>query len=353
MSDTTAQHLAHTCKTIREQHHRTNENPTTLVSCWSEKDQLNGTITDAFVIIFRTSGCSWSKASGCSMCGYTNDSALHTVSSSDLLTQFDQAMNRYKNEKIVKIFNSGSFFDTHEIKPDARNHILTHLTTTAEKISVESRPEYITQKTMTDIKTIVGSTQFEVGIGLETAHDDIREHAINKGFTFADYQHAATLLKKHDIQVKTYVLIKPPFLTEHQALTDAVATVKKIVNHTQTISFNPVNVQRGTVVEYLWKRHQYRPPWLWSIIQILQESSKLAHTTRLKCDISGGGTKRGAHNCRLCDNQVLKAITQFSLEQDPQIFEPLDCSCKDQWYDQCDIESLTFGSLIDSTEGDL
>ncbi|PNX45885.1 MAG: radical SAM protein, partial [Thermoplasmata archaeon M9B1D] len=44
------------------------------VSFWSEKDILNKKVVDAFVIILRTRGCSWALKSGCSMCGYFNDS---------------------------------------------------------------------------------------------------------------------------------------------------------------------------------------------------------------------------------------------------------------------------------------
>ena len=98
----------------------------------------------------------------------------------------------------------------------------------------------------------------------------MREKAINKGFTFNDYKKAATLLKKHQMNVKTYVLMKPPFLTEKESLNDCIQTTKDIAPYTDLISLNPTNVQRHTVVEYLWKRNQYRPPWLWSIVEYLK-----------------------------------------------------------------------------------
>lgn len=316
------------------------------VRCWSEKDVLDRTIVDAYVLILKTRGCSWALSSGCTMCGYWNDSAMGPVSDTDLLQQFDTAMERYAGEKIVKIFTSGSFLDPGEIPQTVRNHILQKLTQTTEKISVESRPEYITQQTLTELKEFTTHTPLEVGIGLETSNDFIRTHAINKGFTFNDYKKAAQLLKKNHYLVKTYVLVKPPFLTEQEALTDTLQTIQTCTPFTDTISINPTTVQRNTLVEYLWKRYQYRPPWLWTVIEILKQGSKQS-SKRLQCDVTGGGSIRGPHNCKTCDSTILKALSEFSLTQKRTVLEHLTCDCQDLWRDQLDTEALSFGSCID------
>lgn len=322
------------------------QDSTKLVRSWKEKDILEDKIADAYVIIFRTRGCSWALQSGCAMCGYFNDSLWKNVSDSDILKQFDTAMRNYSGEKFVKIFTSGSFFDDKEIKPNVRNKILQKLFETAEKVSVESRPEYITDKTMSEIKDGFQKKTFEIGIGLETANDFVREHAISKGFSFADYEKATRILKKNNIKLKSYVLIKPPFLTEKESIEDSLSTVDKIKTYTDIVSFNPTNVQRNTVVEYLWKRKQYRPAWLWSVVEVLKQSKKITDL-RIKCDIVGGGGIRGAHNCKECDRSFLYAIADFSLSQDEKVFNELDCSCKEKWLDQLDIENLTFGSIVD------
>jgi len=330
---------------------RKKQDPTAPARYWSEPDMLQGKVVDAFVIIFRTFGCSWASYSGCTMCGYFTDSCETKVSSEDMLHQFECAMHHYKGESIAKIFTSGSFFDDHEIDPLTREKIFRRLSKTTKKISVESRPEYVTDQTIDEMKSWCEPSTIEIGIGLETASDVVREYTINKGFCFKDYQQAATTIHKKDGEVKTYVLVKPPFLTEHEALHDCVHTVKKIAPYTDTISFNPVNVQRGTVVEYLWRRHQYRPPWLWTIVDILHQSSQNAKQKRLACDVVGGGSIRGAHNCRTCDTKVLQAIKEFSLTQDIGVFDALDCSCKEKWRDQLSLESLSYGSLIDTLGG--
>jgi radical SAM enzyme (TIGR01210 family) len=339
--------IAQFCKDLKKDIRIKVKNPKKPVSYWSEKDILNSKIIDTFVIIFRTKGCSWALKSGCSMCGYFNDSMLEEVSDEDIFTQFERAMKNYSSQKFVKIFTSGSFLDDKEISSKIRKKILNKLYETAGKVTVESRPEYITEKKLSEIKKIVKDKIFEIGIGLETASDEVRKKYLNKGFTFKDYKESAKLLKKYNFNLKTYVLIKPPFLTEKESIDDAIITVEKIKDVTDIISFNPTNVQKNTLVEFLWKRKEYRPPYLFSIVKILKESKKIAKKTQIKCDISGGGSNRGPHNCKSCDKKYLNAIADFSLNQDEKIFEGLSCDCKEKWLDLLDIEDLSFGSIID------
>lgn len=334
------------CRSFKKDFIPRSQNPRQPVRCWSEKDVLDGRVVDAYVIILRTRGCTWTLSSGCTMCGYFNDSMLSAVSEKDLLSQFENALQGYKNEKIVKIFTSGSFLDPSEIPIPVQQQILTTLNNTAEKISVESRPEYITEKSLEAIQKNIPLKEFEVGIGLETSNDLVREKAINKGFMFQDFKKAAVLLKKHKAHVKTYVLLKPPFLTEKESLNDCINTAKDSAPYTDLLSLNPTNIQRHTVVEYLWNRNQYRPPWLWSIVAFLQQSKTITDAF-VKCDVVGGGSIRGAHNCGICDKKVVHAIEEFSLTQDNEVFSDLSCRCQEQWRDQLDMESLSFGSLVD------
>jgi radical SAM enzyme (TIGR01210 family) len=338
--------IATFCQSFKKDFTARTQDPSQPVRFWSEKDVLDGKVVDAYVIILRTRGCSWALSSGCTMCGYFNDSMFTAVSEKDLQIQFEKAMQRYNGEKIVKLFTSGSFLDCSEIPSSVQQNILRTLTGQAEKVSVESRPDYITEKRLTEIQKILSSKEFEIGIGLETSNDLVREKAINKGFSFHDYKKAAALLKKHKMKLKTYVLMKPPFLTEKEALNDCIQTTKDIASFTDILSLNPTNVQRHTVVEYLWKRNQYRTPWLWSIVEYLQQSKDITDA-HVKCDVVGGGSMRGAHNCGTCDHTVLHAIEEFSLTQKKDVFKDLTCECKEKWHDQLNLEKLSFGSLVD------
>lgn len=316
--------------------------PREYLGAWTESDVLNGKVVRALVIILRTKGCRWALKSGCSMCGYINDAVQDEVKDEDLLYQYECARKKLNRHDIVKIYTSGSFLDIEEIPERVQLEILKDLGKDVQKVIVESRPEFIVKERVEQLKYLVN--ELEIAIGLESADNFILRNSINKGFTFEDYIEKAELLRDLGVAVKTYILIKPPFLTEKEAIETAVNSTSKISKYSQTISFNPVNIQSNTLVEFLWKRNEYATPWLWSVVEVLQRSKSISDS-RLISDPTAGGGKRGAHNCGRCDRQVLKSIREFSLTQDISVFKGLYCECKERWLDLLDLESFAFTQL--------
>ncbi len=304
------------------------------VSAWSEDDALDGERVKAFVVILRTSGCSWYRSTGgCSMCGYNEES--ETTSGEDLIFQFTKALEGYDDERVIKVYTSGSFLDPAEVPLDARDRILSEARDRAERIVFESRPEYV--------KNIDGdATGLEVAIGLETADDDLRENCIGKGFSFEDFTHAASTARDRGATVRTYLLMKPPGLTERGALEDVRASIEATSSLSDVISINPMNIQRRTKVERLWQKGRYSPPWLWSLVEALGteiDAKVVSHP-------SGGGKARGAHNCGECDDAVLGAIRRFSLDGQRHRLD-ISCGCIDLWKAQLDLEDRALAEGID------
>ncbi len=295
-----------------------------LIAAWSEKDRFRGEIVDSFVIILRTRGCRWAYHSGCSMCGYFNDTNPR-MRVEELLAQVEEAKEKYGGERVVKVFTSGSFLDDWEVPVEVQRKLYDEFSQ-AERIIVESRPEYVTYDKVLEIKE---RGNVMVALGLESANNETLEKRINKGFTVEDYVRAAELLNSHGVAVKTYILLKPPFMTERQAIEEAVESVKFASKYSEVVSVNPMNIQNYTLVEYLWRRGEYRAPWLWSVVEVLRR------TADLPVDVvsypTAGGKQRGAHNCGKCDEKVLKAIENFSLHQDKRYLESLDCPCRERW----------------------
>jgi radical SAM enzyme (TIGR01210 family) len=145
------------------------------------------------------------------------------------------------------------------------------------------------------------------------------------------------------MDVKTYLLLKPPFLTERDAISDVVDSIKKLKQSgfTDSISINPVNIQKFTLIEYLFDRKDYRPPWLWSVIRVLENGHEILDGSkiRLLSAPTGGGHRNGAHNCGKCDTSCLEAINDYSLNNDPGIFKDISCSCYELWLDLIDLEN--------------
>ncbi|MBW1933501.1 MAG: archaeosine biosynthesis radical SAM protein RaSEA [Deltaproteobacteria bacterium] len=306
---------------------------------WSEDDVLEGRLTKAFVFILKTRGCFWAHHSGCTMCGYFNDS-VPGIERREIEKQVEIALQRYQGEKIVKIFTSGSFLDEREVPADIQKKLLEKFFERAERVIIESRPEFI--KNLDYISDIAKNKVLEVAMGLESANDRVLEHSINKGSTFSQWKDAAKGVLDRDMKLKTYILVKPPFLTESEAIEDALFTVRKVSDISDTLSFNPVAIHANTLVEYLWRRKLYRPPWLWSVAEILEETAEI-FDGQIKCDVVAGGGRRGAHNCGKCDNSFLRAVERFTLHGDRDAFKKLKCECREEWLDSIEIEGFLKG----------
>ncbi|MFW9880257.1 MAG: TIGR01210 family radical SAM protein, partial [Candidatus Thorarchaeota archaeon] len=144
--------------------------------------------------------------------------------------------------------------------------------------------------------------------------------------------------KENSIGVKCYLLLKPPFLNEQGAIDDCIDSITNLIKlKVNTISINPVNVQKGTLVEYLYLQSRYRPPWYYSLFKVLKKSldqEDLSHV-RILSDPSGAGTKKGIHNClkRECEISSKNKLKDFVLSQDLTRLDQseFECECKREY----------------------
>lgn len=308
---------------------------TDLVTTWREEEMLDGEVVNSFAIIFRTRGCSWSYRSGCTMCGY-HTATNPGITEDNLRSQLNEALERYKGEEIVKIYTSGSFADEGEISSELASLILSSFD--SRLTVVETRPEYVTDQKMKSMCSEVN--ELEVAIGLESSSDFVLKHCVNKGFTYQDYLTAREKIFLAGARSRTYLLLKPPFLTEIEAMDDLLNSMEAVSHPKNTISVNPVNVQKFSPLELLWKRKLYRPPWLWSLLDVLERTDQRPVISR-----AGLGSFRGAHNCGDCDKDVLKIITLYGTTGEIPDEIPR-CSCKSEWETEKNIQSTYFrGSM--------
>jgi len=118
------------------------------VTFWMKKDRLMNEIGKEFTIILRTKGCSWAlgKYGGCTMCGYIQDANTEVVEAKNIVTQFNYGINNKikeisqdKDNFVLKIFNSGSFFDDNEISDDARLQIYEKIESIDKLLNIISK----------------------------------------------------------------------------------------------------------------------------------------------------------------------------------------------------------------------
>jgi len=312
---------------------------TSPVAVWKEKEYLDGKTVDSGVVILRTSGCSHFHQGGCSMCGYNIESNCN-VKPEDVTKQFAAGTQKLGRVDFLKVYTSGSFLDESEVGKEQRETILKHCEDAGTRLLFESRPEYVNDEILGNVVGI--HDDIEIALGLESSNDNVLRYSINKGFTFNDYERAAGTAHSHGADVRTYVLLKPPFLSESEAMADSIATMRAAAKMSETLSLNPVNVQKGTLVERLWKGWAYRSPWLWSVLEVIKASEGLS--AKILCDPTGGGKERGAHNCGKCDDVIIDSLKAYSLTQDASRIGWPECGCSETWRSVLELEDYVMGS---------
>ena len=303
------------------------------LASWLGKDLYEGQVLDTLTVIFRSGGCSWNR---CRMCGYRHE-RYPDLPQDDLADRLIRQVRWVKENfcdedyQVLKIFTSGSFFDPDEVPPAVRRAVAEAFR--GKAVIAETRPEYVESDALREfiegIDTGVWSRPLSVAVGLETTNDAIREKSIDKGFTYADFLRAAGIAHAAGAGVKAYLLMKPPFLTEREACDDMVRSIRDVASVADSISMNLCTVQSRTEVERLWREHAYRPPYLWSVLDVLIRSP-----VHILCDPVGGGQTRGPHNCGACDGPIVKGIGDYSLTGDVELLRALaetDCGCKEEW----------------------
>ncbi|MCG3218115.1 MAG: archaeosine biosynthesis radical SAM protein RaSEA [Candidatus Heimdallarchaeota archaeon] len=312
------------------------------VKKWIESCRLlNGRTSKALVFILPTRGCSWAlKDGGCTMCGYIYDNPVEPTLDElkSMISQVKKIIMEKRQEddfEVVKLFTSGSYLDIEEIPIEIQKELLEFISQVPgiDEITIESRPEYVTPEALDMLDEVSQKVHIEIAIGLESASDQVREQSINKGFSWSDYLSAITRINNSYCTSKAYLLLKPPLLSENAAINDVVDSVDKLSElNVESISLNPMNVQRGTWIHREFERYNYRTPWLWSVVFLLRKMAATVPNTRIICDPTAGGRDRGAHNCGKCDKEILNLISEFSLTQDPSVFDKAPkCDCLNEW----------------------
>ena len=228
----------------------------------------DGTPCTAATVILRSKGCAWWWKSGCTFCGYFND-VRDDVSAEDMFSQWEYAKkttNQFEDCGMVKVYTSGTFFEDRENPPEWQDLVLRETAQMGLHLVVEAQAQMCTPEKISWVaERHPGCT---VAIGLEAYDDKVLRFHVNKGFTTKQWHSAVQMLRDNNLRVKTYLLFKPPFMSEGDALLHTTSWLNKVAPYSDEVSVNPMNIQKNTIVDRLFRNKEYRPPWLWSLVEI-------------------------------------------------------------------------------------
>lgn len=299
---------------------------------------FNGVNYKRAVVYLMSNGCEWAlkSAHGCMMCGHLARQTRRDkpISVDNYLKQFEREFEiiDFKKYPILNLYNNGSFINDNEIPSEARKGMLMkiHSNPDIKMVVLETRPEFVTEERVKEIKRLVPNKHVELGVGLEIKDDFYRGICINKGFSLQRFNHAASLITKH-LNLRTYVLLKPLFLTEKEAIERAVETIEySFAIGATTVSLEACTIQDYTFMKYLYERGLYSTPWLWSIIEVVK---RVKTPGKLIVGLFKffPSPSKVPNNCDRCNEKVMEAIVQYNRTLDLKAFRGITCECKKEW----------------------
>jgi radical SAM enzyme (TIGR01210 family) len=290
------------------------------------------------------------------MCGHLGKQTRKTRSivPEDFVHQFNGEFSKidFKQAPLLNIYNNGSFLNDREIPPAARAEILKKINKDPhiKMVVIESRPEFITEENVKEVKELLSNKHVEIAVGLELKNDLYRNLCLNKGFSTKTYSHAASIITRY-VHLRSYVFLKPPFLTEGESIDEAVETIEYAFDQgNTTVSLEACTIQDYTLVKYLNEYGVYTTPWMWSIVEVVKRASAPGNKKLIvglfqfypsPCAIP--------YNCPRCSEKVMDAIRQYNSTLDAAVFDGLSCHCQQEWRNILTKKSEPFEKRLGTT----
>jgi radical SAM enzyme (TIGR01210 family) len=222
--------------------------------------------------------------------------------------QIDLALERLPAASIVKLYNSGNVFDAAAIPPEDWPAIADRVRG-FERVIVENHPRLIDERCLR-FRELLDGTRLEVAMGLETIHPEVLAR-MNKRMTLDDFTQAARFLVEHDLDVRAFVLLRPPFLSEAEGVDWALRSITFAFDCGVTcVSVIPTRAGNG-LMDRLQLKGLFSSPKLASLEHVLA---------------AGIGMQRGRvfadtwdaarfADCSTCAAQRIERLRQMNLSQ--------------------------------------
>ncbi len=283
-------------------------------------------------------GCSWARETGgCTMCGFSQkiEQVSKSFTDKDLIAMYKIAelMTMKDQPFLLTIYNGGSFINNKEISLHVQKEICQKINRhpTIKKLFIESRAEFVTAEKMQTLKKTLGGKILTVAVGLEAQDDKVRNVYIRKGLSKKTYEKAIRIIKESGARALTYIFIKPIYLSEKEAIVEAIDTAKYAFKaKTDEIAFESAFIQKGTPMEKLYLEGKFSPPWLWSIIEVIKETHGLG-------PIHLGGFEDEPppiaipSNCNQCSKKIRNLLQVYRETNNIKTLFDTTCKCKEEW----------------------
>jgi radical SAM enzyme (TIGR01210 family) len=216
-----------------------------------------GRSRDCLTVLLRNPECPWR----CVFCDLWQHTAPRGQASEPIGDQIRRALAETEGQgrDWAKLYNAGSFFDAGAI-PSAELPGIAELCRPFARVIVECHPTLV-RPAVFAFRDQIRPAQLEVALGLETAHPETLAK-LNKGITPDDFARAAGLLRNGDVDIRAFVLVRPPFLEPATGLDWVFRSLEfAFAAGASVVSLIPTRLGNGAL-EALAAAGQFVPPTL-------------------------------------------------------------------------------------------
>lgn len=211
---------------------------------WEEEPDCSGALVPTAVVFLTNRECPFR----CVMCDLWVNTLDGSVPRGAITTQIRAAVAELPSARSIKLYNAGSFFDPAAI-PDADDEEIAQALHGFERVIVEAHPAFLSgahgERCLRFRSLLAG--RLEVAIGLETAHPTVLSR-LNKRMTIDLFQRAASFLAEHDIDLRVFLLLNPPFLFGREAIEWACRSLDvAAASHAAVMSVIPTRGGNGAM----------------------------------------------------------------------------------------------------------
>jgi len=144
------------------------------------------------------------------MCDLWKNTLNGPTPSGAIIKQIDYALARLPEDEVIKLYNNGNFFDKKAI-PASNYPGIIELLRPYSRVIMENHPKICDEPCLEFNDKLSGT--LEIAMELETIHPDVLPK-LNKQMTAEDFKKAAKFLRSNRIDVRAFILLNPPYLTD-------------------------------------------------------------------------------------------------------------------------------------------
>lgn len=268
-----------------------------------------GPPVEAVTFFLTGSECPWR----CLMCDLWMHTAEGATPAGSLPAQMEKLLRllppRGERPRHLKLYNAGSFADVRAVPP-ADYGAIARLCAGFDRIIVECHPALVGESLFAFGSLL--ESPFEVAMGLETAQPEVLAR-LNKGMTLDQYRSAARRLVERGIGLRSFVLLRPPWMTEAEGVEWAVrSTAFAFDCGAGIVAIVPTRPGNGALDE-LQRAGEFSPPTIEALEEALSASLALG-AGRVVADL---WDLERFSSCDACYPARRERLERMNLEQRP------------------------------------